>query len=79
MSELSPVYLAGEGRVILKLNCSVTMADALALLEAPVIIFNVEYPNSSRNVFIFRKMAMLEKTGDIRKRGTLNKFLQELQ
>lgn len=79
MSELSPVYLAGEGRVILKLNCSVTMADALALLVGSYYIFNVEYPNSSRNVFIFLEMAMLEKAGDIRKRVTLNKFLQELQ
>ena len=55
------------------------MADALALLVGSYYIFNVEYPNSSRNVFIFLEMAMLEKGGDIRKRVTLNKFLQELQ
>lgn len=65
MLELSPVYLAGEGQVILKLSDTIKMVDALALLVGSYYVFNVEYPVSSRNIFMFLEMTMLERAGDI--------------
>lgn len=78
IGEINPLYIAGEGKIILKFNKSVTMLNALALLVGCYYIFNIEYPTATRNIFLFLEMAMLEKTGVANKRVAINKFLQQL-
>jgi hypothetical protein len=73
------LYTAGEGKILLKLNSSTTMINALGLLVSCFYDFNIEYPASCKNVFLFLETAMLQRTREAKKRVAINKFLHELE
>jgi hypothetical protein len=79
VGNIKPLYIAGEGKILLKLNSSTTMINALGLLVSCFYVFNIEYPASCKNVFLFLETAMMQRTREAKKRVAINKFLQELE
>lgn len=50
-----PLYLAAEGKVVLKLNSGMPVSQTLVLtvlLIACYYIFNIEYASNLKNVFL---------------------------
>ena len=79
VGDIKQLYIAEEGKILVKLNASITMTNALALLLPCFYVFNIEYLASSKNVFLFLEAAMMQQTKEAKKRVGINKFFQELE
>lgn len=79
VGNIKPLYIAGEGKILMKVNSATTMANALGLLVSCFYVFNIEYPASCKNVFLFLEAAMMQRTKEAKKRVAINKFLQQLE
>ena len=77
VGDVKPLYIAGEGKILMKLNASTTMANALGFLVSCFYVFNIKYPASSKNLFL--EAAMMQRTKKAKKRVAINKLLQELE
>jgi hypothetical protein len=69
------LYIAGEGKILTKLNTSTSMINALGLLVSCFYVFNIEYPASCKNVFLFLEAEMMQRTREAKERVAINKFL----
>ena len=52
LANLNPVYIVAEGMIVCQL-CNLSMGMSIALLLGCYYIFNMKYPSTSKNVFIF--------------------------
>lgn len=66
-----------EGVIIAKLN-NVGLATALSLLVGIYYIFNMQYPPSGKNFFLFLEAILMNNTVEARKRVSVNKLLKDL-
>ena len=59
--------------------CNLSMGMySIALLLGCYYIFNMKYPSTSKNIFIFLEAIMLDNGGKAKKRVAINKFFKEL-
>ena len=58
VGNIKPLYIAGEGKILMKLNSSTTMINALGWLVSSFYVFNIEYQALCKNVFLFLEAAM---------------------
>ncbi|XP_033110646.1 sterile alpha motif domain-containing protein 3-like [Anneissia japonica] len=81
LEDIDPLYIAAEGKIISKLSgLNVDAAVAIALLMGAFYIFNVQYPNKSKNTYIFLESKILQnKTKEANRRVIVQKLLKELE
>ena len=77
LANLNPVYIVAEGMIVSKL-CNLSMGMSIALLLGCYYIFNMKYPSTSKNIFIFLEAIMLNNGSKAKKRVAINKFFKEL-
>ena len=77
VDDITPLYIVEEGKIISKLN-TVTTIQALVILVGSYYMLNIEYPSSTRNVFLFLEVALMDRSSEANKIVAVNKFLQEL-
>ena len=79
LADIDPLYIAAEGRVIVKLGgLNIGMPMALALLMGTFYIFNIEYPTKARNTYVFLEATFLENKKEAKKRVVIQKLPKEL-
>lgn len=79
LADIDPLYIAAEGRVIVKLGgLNIGMPMALALLMGTFYIFNIEYPTKARNTYVFLEATFLENKKKAKKRVVIQKLPKEL-
>ena len=77
VGDINPLYIVGEGKIISKLN-TVTTIQALVILVGCYYMLNIEYHSSTRNVFLFLEVVLMDRSSEAKKRVAVNKFLHEL-
>ena len=77
LANFNPVYIVAEGMIVSKL-CNLSMGMSIALLLGCYYIFNMKYPSTSKNIFIFLEAIMLNNGSKAKKRVAINKFFKEL-
>ena len=50
ISDVKPLYIAGERKILMTLSASTTMANALGLLVSCFYVFNIKYPASKTGI-----------------------------
>ena len=77
LADLNPIYIVAEGMFVCQL-CNLSMGMSIALLLGCYYIFNMKYPSTSKNIFIFLEAIMLNNGSKAKKRVAINKFFKEL-
>ena len=76
LANLNPVYIVAEGMIVCQL-CNLSMGMSIALLLGCYYIFNMKYPSTSKNVFIFLEAIMLDNGSKAKKIVAINTFFKE--
>ena len=77
LANFNPVYIVAKGMIVCKL-CNLSMGMSIALLLGCYYIFNMKYPSTSKNIFIFLEEIMLDNGSKAKKRVAINNCFEKL-